>query len=92
MRIEFIDPMNLRILLAFTSLLTMSLHAETRAWKSPDGPRAIQAEFIKRDATSVTVRLDRGKELTRQSQSQITDIIQKFISELLTDFCLSLCS
>ncbi len=37
------------------ALETPSL-AETRPWKSADGIRTIQGEFIKRDATSVTIR------------------------------------
>jgi hypothetical protein len=36
--------------------------AEARPWKSTDGLRIVQGEFIKRDATSITIRLDSGKE------------------------------
>jgi hypothetical protein len=38
--------------------------AEIRAWKSADGVRTIQGEFIKRDASSVTIKTEAGKELT----------------------------
>lgn len=40
------------------------LLAESRPWKSADGLRTVQGEFIKRDATSVTIRGDGGKEFT----------------------------
>ncbi|MEO8616893.1 MAG: hypothetical protein ABI600_17265 [Luteolibacter sp.] len=56
--------MNLRILFALTSICAVPLHAETRPWKSSDGLRSIQAEFVNRDAASVTVRLDGGKEFS----------------------------
>lgn len=32
------------------------LHAEPRAWRSADGTRSIQGEFLKRDAARVTIR------------------------------------
>ncbi|GAA5119792.1 hypothetical protein JIN84_21265 [Luteolibacter yonseiensis] len=41
-----------------------SVFAEARPWKSADGTRTIQGEFVKRDATSVTIKTDAGKELT----------------------------
>ncbi len=41
-----------------------ALSAEPRPWKSADGVRSVQGEFVKRDATSVTIRTDAGKELT----------------------------
>ena len=37
--------------------------AETRPWKSVDGVRSVQGDFVKRDATSVTIRTAAGKEL-----------------------------
>lgn len=40
------------------------LFAELRPWKNADATRSIQGEFIKRDAASVTLRTDAGKELT----------------------------
>ena len=55
--------MKLKFYFALTSICVATLHAETRPWKSSDGLRSIQAEFIKRDATSVTVRLGGGKEI-----------------------------
>lgn len=38
--------------------------AEPHPWKSADGIRSIQGEFIKRDATTVTIRGENGKDLT----------------------------
>ena len=43
---------------------TLALHAAPRAWKSQDGQRSVQGEFLKRDASGVTIlRADR-KEVT----------------------------
>ncbi len=42
----------------------ISASAETRAWKSADGIRSVQGEFIKRDAASVTIRNSSGKAIT----------------------------
>lgn len=54
-------------MLTRTSLLLLlavaSASAESRAWKSADG-RVLQAEFVSRDAASVTVLTDAGKQLT----------------------------
>ena len=52
----------LTLILAIASAPALS--AETRPWKSADGLRTTQGEFIKRDATSVTIRSDVGKEFT----------------------------
>lgn len=49
-------------LLALASISSAS--AEMRPWKSADGVRTVQGEFIKRDTTSVTIKTDAGKELT----------------------------
>ncbi|MEX1048760.1 MAG: hypothetical protein WED15_04480 [Akkermansiaceae bacterium] len=35
---------------------------ETRVWKSADGTRSVQGEFIKRDASAVTIRTGNGQE------------------------------
>jgi hypothetical protein len=43
---------------------SISLHAEVRPWKSADGLRTIQGEFVKRDDTSITIRDKNGKSLT----------------------------
>lgn len=56
-------PMISRLFLIFT-ILAAPLFAETRAWKSADGVRSVQGEFIKRDAASVTIRNSSGKEVT----------------------------
>jgi hypothetical protein len=49
----------LLIPLLFATAIT-TLEAQSRSWKSADGQRSIQGEFLKRDATSVTiVRADR---------------------------------
>ena len=39
------------------------LHAAPRPWKSADGQRSIQGEFLKRDTTSITIRQSNGKDL-----------------------------
>lgn len=51
-----------RIVFAFLIACGVSLHAETRPWKISDGNRSILAEFVNRDASSVTIRLEGGKE------------------------------
>lgn len=38
--------------------------AEMRLWKSADGSKTIQGDFVKRDATTVTIRTEAGKEVT----------------------------
>lgn len=43
---------------------TTGAFAEFRPWKSADGLRTIQAEFVTRTATSVTIRDASGKEFT----------------------------
>lgn len=48
----------------FSAASLSSAFAEARPWKSSDGVRSVQGEFIKRDATSVTIKTDAGKELT----------------------------
>ncbi len=35
---------------------TLPLQAAPRPWRSPDGQRAVQGEFLKRDVSSVTIR------------------------------------
>lgn len=51
-----------RLLLIFL-LAASSLFAESRSWKSADGARTLTGEFVKRDATSVTIRTDAGQEI-----------------------------
>lgn len=41
-----------------------SAFAELRQWKSADGLRTLQGDFVKRDTTTVTIRLESGKETT----------------------------
>ncbi|MEY3897186.1 MAG: hypothetical protein RLZZ214_2707 [Verrucomicrobiota bacterium] len=41
-----------------------AISAQTRPWKNADGTRSVQAEFIKRDAASVTLRMEGGKEVS----------------------------
>jgi hypothetical protein len=43
---------------------TIGLHAEPRLWSSPNGQRSISGEFLKRDATTVTIRYADGKVVT----------------------------
>lgn len=42
---------------------TPALFAEIRPWKSLDGIRSVQGEFVKRDATTVTIRTNAGEEI-----------------------------
>ncbi len=60
-----VHAMNIR--LALISLLAaasvQTLFAETRTWKSSDGVRTVQGEFVKRDANSVTIRNNGDKSL-----------------------------
>ena len=54
------------ILKAITLLFcgsALALHAESRPWKSADGERSIQGEFLKRDDKSITVRRSDGKSI-----------------------------
>ena len=53
-------PLSLIFLTASVSLSS----AESRPWKNVDGSRSIQGEFVKRDATRVTVRDANHKEIT----------------------------
>ncbi len=58
------SPRQLIFLFAFASCSLAS--AESRPWKSADGVRSVQGNFVKRDATSVTIRTAAGKELVIQ--------------------------
>jgi hypothetical protein len=44
-----------RISILFCAILA-NLHAAPRPWKSMDGERSVQGEFVKRDAKAVTIR------------------------------------
>jgi hypothetical protein len=57
-------PSRLAITLILALAAAPSLSAEPRPWKSADGVRSLQGEFVKRDATSVTIRTDAGKMVT----------------------------
>jgi hypothetical protein len=52
------------IVIACLLLSTPLLHAAPRAWKSADGQRSVQGEFLKRDDSSVTIRRADKKEVT----------------------------
>ena len=45
-------------------LISSLLHAAPRDWKSADGQRSVQGEFLKRDVSSVTIRRADKKEVT----------------------------
>ncbi len=47
----------------FILLSALPAIAEPRPWKSADGVRSVQGEFVKRDAATVTIRTDAGKEI-----------------------------
>jgi hypothetical protein len=49
------------VLLCFLSA-TFPQAAGARPWKSADGLRTVQGEFVERDATTVTIQLNSGKE------------------------------
>ncbi len=52
-----------RCLIAFACLAaTFPIAANARPWKSADGTRTIQGDFVKRDANTITILLDGGKE------------------------------
>jgi hypothetical protein len=53
-----------RIILACLILASLPLQAAPREWKSANGSRSIIGEFVKRDATSVTIRRADQKEVT----------------------------
>jgi hypothetical protein len=57
-------PSRLAITLILAIASASALSTEARPWKSADGVRTIQGDFVKRDATSVTIRTDAGKEVT----------------------------
>lgn len=48
----------------FLLALAPALFAEIRPWKSADGLRSVQGEYLKHDAASVTLRAAGGKEVT----------------------------
>ncbi len=57
-------PSRIALSLIFAIASAPALIAEIRPWKSADGLRTIQGEYIKHDATGVTIRSDSGKEVT----------------------------
>lgn len=57
-------PSRIALALSLVIASAPALFAEIRPWKSADGLRTVQGEFIKRDVTSVTIRSDSGKELS----------------------------
>ena len=59
-------PMHLyfRFSLIFITLCSQATYADTRPWKSADGLHQMQGEFINRDASTVTLRSESGKEIT----------------------------
>lgn len=48
------------------ALSASSALAEMRPWKSADGTRSLQGDFVKRTTTTVTIKTDAGKELVIQ--------------------------
>lgn len=55
-------PMYRRILPVLFAATVLTATAAPRAWKNADGSRSFQGEFVNRDATSVTLRGENGKE------------------------------
>lgn len=56
-------PSRIPLLFLLAAASATSAFGETRAWKSVDGTRSVQGEFVKSDATSVTIRNAAGKEV-----------------------------
>jgi hypothetical protein len=54
--------MTLRTILLFLIVSTLSLPATVRPWKSADGQRSTPGEFVRRNATSITIRKTNGDE------------------------------
>ncbi len=55
---------HLTFLLLFASALVSNALAEIRPWKNTDATRSVLGEFIKRDATSVTIKMETEKQVT----------------------------
>ncbi len=53
-----------RILITFMFVSAMPLFAETRVWRSSDGGKSIQGEFVKRDKTNVVILRPDQREVT----------------------------
>ena len=53
-----------KIVIALLLASAIGLQAAPRLWKTNNGQRSVSGEFIKRDATTITIRYDDGKELT----------------------------
>lgn len=49
--------------LILAAAVTPALFGGTRPWKTVDGIRFVQGEFVKRDASTVTIRTDAGEEV-----------------------------
>lgn len=56
-------PSRFALTLILSTATTLPLFAAPRPWKSADGVRSVQGEFVKRDASSVTIRTEAGKEV-----------------------------
>ena len=50
--------------IAFAAALTMSSSAEPRQWRNSDASSSFEGEYVKHDATSVTIRRTNGTEVT----------------------------
>ncbi|MEO5914270.1 MAG: hypothetical protein ABIS50_08565 [Luteolibacter sp.] len=57
-------PPRFPLIFLLTAASAFPAFAETRPWKSADGMKTVQGDFVKRDAATVTIRLDSGKETT----------------------------
>jgi hypothetical protein len=55
--------MTLRAIILLLFVSTLSLPAVVRPWKSADGQRSTSGEFVRRDATSITIKKTDGDEL-----------------------------
>lgn len=69
-------PSRFLLTLIFAVASAPALFAETRAWKSADGVHTTQGDYIKRDATTVTILQSGGKETTIEITKLHPDDIQ----------------
>lgn len=59
-------PHRLLLIFVLVSGTAPPLFAESRPWKSADGLHTVQAEFVNRDETRITIRDESGKQFTME--------------------------
>ena len=63
-------------LIALLLVLAIHLHAAPRPWKSPDGERSVQGEFLARDERQITIRRSDGLVFTLDIKKVHPDDLQ----------------